>query len=194
MTRKRESDHDIDWFETKFIRVPRPILDVEGMSDSSFRVYCTLASFDPCYPGYDDLMKLTGQSRGTVSKAIKFLRQRRMIEYRKGGSLRGTNNRYSLCSIGKWDWDGSRYELAHESDYRQQVHDLNSTESNSRTTLSSDSEPQTVQQVDANESNLTKLDDNESNVCPRADSSADDGHLEPDDFCNFVNGGGPYGF
>ena len=172
---KKKSDHQIDWFVTKFIRIPTSLLDVEGMSDSAFRIYSTIARFDPCYPGYADLMRLTGKSKGTVSKAIKFLARRRMIEYIKGGSFRGKNSRYSLCSTNSWDWDGSKCELSHESDPAKRVHNLNRPESENRTQWSSESEPHTVQKSHPNETKVTKSTANETNVSHRAEKSADDG-------------------
>ena len=74
-----------------YSRVPHILSQSNLLDPYSFRILIFLASYNPCYPGYDLISKKCKISRAQVAKSLKILRLGGFIKYQKGNSKKGSN-------------------------------------------------------------------------------------------------------
>ena len=74
-----------------YSRVPHILSQSNLLDPYSFRILIFLASYNPCYPGYDLISKKCKISRAQVAKSLKILRLGGFIKYQKGNFKKGSN-------------------------------------------------------------------------------------------------------
>jgi len=76
--------------EGEFVMIPNEIAKCPNISLAAFRLLPYLAINDEIFPGYKNIQKHTGMSRGTISKALEELEKRKIIIQVKKGYSYGT--------------------------------------------------------------------------------------------------------
>lgn len=85
-------------------KLPVELFQLKDLSNSAFRLYCYLCSWDEAFPGYEKIKEAVGLSKGTVTSAINELVDRRMISYIQGGRYGGPrSNTYTITDPSTWD-------------------------------------------------------------------------------------------
>lgn len=87
----------------EFFRLPNKIFHVP-MTPIEFRLYaylvCCSGSKGYCWPTHETIMRDTGIKKSSLQKAIKALKQRKLIAVYKHKNLYGySNNEYHLLSL-----------------------------------------------------------------------------------------------
>lgn len=96
--------------DSGFTKVENEINRRRDIDAYKFRVYCVLKSFNPSYPGYKDIQKITGFAPGTISKSIKWLKEKNVIKVKKG--IRNKlNNQYEFIDSQYWKIDKNSFSL-----------------------------------------------------------------------------------
>lgn len=76
-----------------YTRIPNKLLRCAALNQSEFRVLLILMSIKPCYPSRADLSKWSGLGINTIQRALKSLRTKGIVSWKRGHGY-GKNNRY----------------------------------------------------------------------------------------------------
>lgn len=101
---------------SRFTKIPDKIIKSDTLSANDFRVYCFLATFNPCFPSIPHIAESLKISDRTVDRCLKKLRNLKLLS-----SVRtGRSNQYSLTeSVTKRP---SRYDTGDVSDTTPVAH------------------------------------------------------------------------
>jgi hypothetical protein len=85
-------------------KIPMELTNLPELSNSAFRVFVYMCSFDTCFASYKEIQRATGLTSHTISKAITELVDRKMIQYDKGywNSTKSKSNKYVLLDTEHW--------------------------------------------------------------------------------------------
>jgi hypothetical protein len=76
--------------KTNYTKIPNAIIESTKLSAYDKIVLITLCRFDPCFPSYRKLMKLTGLSMGQIWKSLKKLKEKCLVTpYKIGKQKQG---------------------------------------------------------------------------------------------------------
>ncbi len=144
-----------------FTQVPNKLARTSSVSVYAKAVFLVIASYNPSFPSYKVIVEQTGLSKGTVAKAIKELRDRRLLTYTKGSLRSKKANEYIITHESSWDLvESSVYVVDREIDILVQddsviglcgeptsvyVVDSNNTKNNTNTICSKPDEPTTIE-------------------------------------------------
>lgn len=88
-----------------FTKIPQKIIMSSALDVYELRILCVLLSFKPCYPSYENLKKFTGISRDKINKVLRSLKDKNIIDWKKGNS-RKLSNEYYICPVTTWNLTG----------------------------------------------------------------------------------------
>lgn len=84
-----------------FTLVPNKLCRAANISPAAKAVFLLLASYNPSFPSYAHIKTITGLSSKTISKAIKQLKEARMITSTRGNQRNGPN-KYQILDESLW--------------------------------------------------------------------------------------------
>lgn len=93
--------------ESNYVKLPSEIFNLPDLSPTAFRLFCYIASWDECFPGYKQIKEHTGiGSDTTVKGCIDELVARNMIACESGSAFekgqKRKPNRYSVKLPSEW--------------------------------------------------------------------------------------------
>jgi hypothetical protein len=147
--------------QSKYYKIPRELFNLPNLSNSAFRLYAYICTWDRCYASYKDIKEATGMAKGTIAKALAELVDNNMLEYKQGHSIgRNVANQYILKDSPNWKvkpHDSSPKTEPDRSETRPaQVQKLDTINANNTDNQYSP-EIKQVQNIDLNNKQVNKL-------------------------------------